>query len=324
MQTVLAGSKGEMEKDHIRGIHAALLTPRDARGQLDSQELEHQLTFQLEKGIRGFALNGATGEFCLTSPEDLKRSLSTTTASLPSDATLLCGIGAPDLEGVLALGHIAIENNADALLLPMPYFFRYVQDDLETFVRAVARELPAPILLYNLPQFSSALEPETVLSLIRSCDNVVGIKDSSGSLSILGALTENHVVCSRIVGNDGVLSAALTSGLCDGVVSGVACVLPELIQMLYTAEPCSRSFLNAEQTLSELLVKLDDLPVPWGLKAIAEVRQITRASIHLPASSRRAQQIKELQAWIPDWLNRIQSAGDQDPDEPLQPATFPA
>jgi 4-hydroxy-tetrahydrodipicolinate synthase len=315
---------GKMEKDRIHGICAALLTPRDSQGNLNPQQLEQQLTFQLDKGIRGFALNGATGEFCLTSREDLKRCLSSAASVMPADATLLCGIGGPDLQAVLALGRIAIENNADALLLPMPYFFRYAQDDLEAFVRAVARELPAPILLYNLPQFGSPLEPATVLSLITDCDNVIGIKDSSGSLSILSALTENQVVCSRIVGNDGVLSAALAGRCCDGVVSGVACVLPELIQMMYTAEPGSRAFLKAEEMLSELLVKLDDLPVPWGLKAIADVRQITRTPIHLPASPRRSQQIEELKSWIPAWLERVHSANANVHDRSLRATSSPA
>lgn len=308
----------KMAKEQIHGIHAALLTPRNSHGHLDQGELERQLGFLLDSGIRGFALNGATGEFCLTSQDDLKRCLLTASSTLPAGSTLLCGIGAARLEDAVALGRIAIEHNVAGLLLPMPYFFRYAQDDLEVFAQAVARELAVPIILYNLPQFSSGLEAETVISLIRGCRNIVGIKDSSGSLSILRALTETRVSASRIIGNDGVLAAALTDGLCDGVVSGVACVLPEMIQMLFAAQTGSDAFIETEHMLAELLAKLDDLPVPWGLKAIAEAREIACTSYHLPASPRRAQQIQEIQAWLPGWLQRVDAIGDLDRENSLR------
>lgn len=307
-----------MAKEQIHGIHAALLTPRNLHGHLDQGELERQLGFLLESGIRGFALNGATGEFCITSQEDLKRCLLTASSVLPAGSTLLCGIGAASLEEALALGRIAIEHHAAGLLLPMPYFFRYSQDDLEAFVQAVAQKLPAPILLYNLPQFSTGLEAETVISLIRGHSNVIGIKDSSGSLSILRALTDARVSASRIVGNDGVLAAAITDGLCDGVVSGVACALPEIIQMFFAAQPGSDAFKQTERMLAELLAKLDDLPVPWGLKVIAEARNIVRASYHLPVAPHRAQQIQEIRAWLPSWLERVLAIGDLDRENSLR------
>ena len=45
----------------------------------------------------------------------------------------------------------------------------------------------------------------------------------------------------RIVGDDGVLSAALHAEVCDGVISGVACVVPELILAVYSGESIGRT-----------------------------------------------------------------------------------
>ena len=89
------------------------------------------------------------------------------------------------------------------------------------------------MLLYNLPQFTSGLSKETVRRLILEVPNIIGIKDSSGSLDILSDLTAHNVETCRIVGNDSALALALTQRVCDGVVSGVACALPETIQALY-------------------------------------------------------------------------------------------
>jgi len=210
---------------------------------------------------------------------------------------LLCGIGAPSLAGCIELGRAAILGGADALLLPMPHFFPYSQDDLRAFCTAVARELDAPVLLYNLPRFTTPLEMETVRELIATVPNIIGIKDSSGSLEILRSLPAE--AC-RLVGDDSMLVDALNEHVCDGVVSGVAGVLPELISFLYYGRG-SADYAKGDALLRELLDHLSIFPVPWGLKLIAECRGLGTARFHQPQSSTRARQAREFSDWFPGW-----------------------
>jgi len=291
-----------MTKGLIHGVYAAALSPRDKHGDLDEAALARQLEFLLSSGIRNFALNGATGEYCSTSLSELKRSLHVAKIILPADANFLCGVGAGRLRDTLELGRAGMEAGAQGMLVPMPYFFPYAQNDLSAFVRAVATELPVPMLLYNLPQFTSGLEATTVITLIKECGNIIGIKDSSGSLEILRALTSEGIACSRIMGNDGVLAQALTAGICDGVVSGVACVLPEVIQPLFSNRTGSAPFRASTKRLKEFIARIDLLPAPWGLKAIAEARGIAAAVYPMSLSTERARQIRDLQEWFKEWI----------------------
>jgi dihydrodipicolinate synthase/N-acetylneuraminate lyase len=294
----LAGRKGtRMTKKLIFGTYAAVLVPRDSQGDLDEAALVRHLEFLLTHGIENFAFNGATGEYCLTSSAELERCLQIAKTTLPARAKFLCGVGAAGLRGTLALGRLSIEAGALGLLVPMPYFFPYAQDDLAAFVHAVASELPVPMLLYNLPKFTSGLEIATITDLLQECGNVIGIKDSSGSLAILRAITQAGIVSSRLCGNDEVLPQALIEGVCDGAVSGVACVVPELIEKVFANSPASPGFRKATELLHEFIARIDVLPCPWGLKAIAEARGIARATYLLPSSARRAKQINDLQSW---------------------------
>lgn len=86
------------------------------------------------------------------------------------------------------------------------------------------------------------MEASTVLNLIHRCNNLVGIKDSIGSLDILHSLTESGLECNRVVGNDSVLAPTLWKGLCDGVASGVSCVLPEILKAMFEFTPGSAEF----------------------------------------------------------------------------------
>lgn len=292
-------------KTKFHSVYAAVLLARDAHGRLDEEAVERHLEFLCSYGIRGFALNGATGEFASSSPSDVKRVLEIAASVLPTDAQVLCGVGAAALPETLALGNLALEARATGLLLPSPYFFPYSQGDLSAFVHAVADEVPLPILLYNLPQFTTGFETGLSVDLIRNCKGVVGIKDSSGSLDTVRTLTQNGVPASRYIGNDSVLAQALTERICDGVVSGVACVVPELILPLFANSPDSAAFQQTAEWLREFIAKINVLPTPWGLKAITEARGISHVSYALPLSVEREQQIREIQDWFRGWILKV-------------------
>jgi 4-hydroxy-tetrahydrodipicolinate synthase len=284
----------------VKGVYAAVLTTRKSGGTLDENAFEGLLGFLSDKGLDGFAINGATGEFCLTRPNELDRILAIARSVLGNKAPWLCGVGSAGLPGCLELGRIAAQHGAVGLLLPMPHFFPYGQADLHAFCVQAARELPLPVLLYNLPRFTSGLEPRTSVRLISECPNIVGIKDSSGSLDTLRALTQSGIDCCRIVGNDSALSIALREGVCDAVVSGVAGVAPELVRAVYdyAGDRESAGWLRDVGSLDELLAQIGDTPVPWGLKWIAESRGIARATFAQPVSAERITQGDRLKQWF--------------------------
>ena len=290
----------EVTQKRVQGIYAALLTPRLADGGLDLAGMRRLVEFLAEHDVRSFALNGATGEFCLTTPEELRTLFGVIREVLGNEANVLCGVGAAGLAGAIELAKIAQDEGSRALLAPAPYFFPYQQDDLEAFFQSLAVAVDVPVLLYNLPQFTSGLEVEMACRLIRDVPNIIGIKDSSGSLEILRALTRQAIPACRIIGNDSALVAALEEEILDGVVSGVACVAPELIQAVYASKD-PKQFRLAAGLLDEFITQLDVFPTPWGLKWIAEARGVLQASFAQPVSSRRRTQSAEVIQWFQNW-----------------------
>jgi 4-hydroxy-tetrahydrodipicolinate synthase len=292
-----------MAPHNIGGVYAAALTPRLKNDSVDVKALRALVEFLLQHGISKFALNGATGEFCLTTPEHLRILLSTVKEVSAGKAEMLCGVGAAGTAQAIEFAAVAQAEGVAGLLLPMPYFFPYPQQDLDAFCRTVAASTTLPVLLYNLPQFTSGLEKETVLNLITDVPNIVGIKDSSGSLDILRHLTAHRVDARRIVGNDSALAPALLEGVCDGVVSGVACVLPEVVQALYAqcSNTGSRAFQRASVLLDEFIAQLNVFPTPWGLKLIAEARGVFKASFAQPVTPHRLEKAQAMSTWFADW-----------------------
>jgi len=293
-----------MKAKLMERVSAALLMPRLEDESVDVPALRALVTFLMEKGVLSYAVNGATGEFCLTTPEQLALVLETVAEVSGGAAQVVCGVGAGGIGGTLKMVRVAEKANVAGILLPMPYFFPYEQGDLEAFCRGVAVRTSLPILLYNLPQFTSGLESETVRRLIGEVPNIVGIKDSSGSLEILRDLRRYGVEATGIVGNDSVFAEGLKEGVCDGVISGVACVLPEILLGLYRLrrDPNGAEFARTAGLLDEVIAELNRFPTPWGLKWMAEARGILNARFALPVSSERAESAVRMKEWASSWL----------------------
>ncbi len=290
----------------FRGVYAALLSPRSSDGELEVESFRQQVIELNKFGHRGYAINGATGEFTIASDADVDSLVRVARDQAP-EAEILCGIGAGDLRLTVRRARAAELAGAHAALLPMPSFFPYRADDLVAYTSAVASSIELPILLYNLPQFTSGLHVDTVLSLFEKYTNIVGIKDSSGSLDIVRSMTKAGLNRARLIGNDSALSAALTEGVCDGVVSGVACALPELMTSLFATGGRGDRFERKSRLLREFIEHLGPLPTPWGLKVASAVRNFTHGSYPFPLSKQREIEVAELREWFGGWYEKTLS-----------------
>jgi 4-hydroxy-tetrahydrodipicolinate synthase len=289
----------------IAGLFAAVVTPVQEDGRLDLPALDRIVEFLVDAGVSGICLGGATGEYPHFETADRKAMIRRVAERLPRNCGLLVGIGAPSMRYVVELGRAAIDAGSRALLLPMPMFFRYEQQDLEAFSARVSTTLQAPCLLYNLPGFTNGLAPATILNLLRSSEFIVGVKDSSGDSGNLQAFSDARRgrPWSLLVGDDRVLHAGLRAGW-DGGISGVAGFCPELLVGIYRSHVEGKPDETARLTglLDELIVHIAPFPTPWGIRIGLAARGIPTGPLPLPVTAVRQRQIAEFSEWFPAWL----------------------
>jgi 4-hydroxy-tetrahydrodipicolinate synthase len=289
----------------IEGLFAAVVTPVHEDGRLDLATFDRIVDFLVERGVSGICIAGATGEYPHFETADRKAVIRRAADRVPPGCELLVGIGAPSMRHVVELGRAAIDAGSRALLLPMPMFFRYEQEDLEAFSARISGTLRAPCLLYNLPGFTNGLEPATMLNLLRHEEFIVGVKDSSGRFEHLAALemARGDAPWSLLVGDDRALHAGLEAGW-DGGISGVAGFCPELLVALYRNHVAGRTGEAArlQTLLDELISHIAPFPTPWGIRIGLAARGIPTGPLPLPVTPARKRQIAEFTAWLPGWL----------------------
>lgn len=293
----------------IQGPMAALVTTRRPSGHtIDIGPALDVLDFVTGHGATGIALLGATGEFVHFDFDERMRfaHMAIRRCRVP----LLVNVSHSTLEGALTLARDAAGSGAAGLLLMPPYFFRYKQSELREFYLQFAEasaELP-PTYLYNLPFFTNGLEAETACAVLAS-GAFAGIKDSSGNLDMFAALAEQRArtAFTLLIGNDSILAARRHA--CDGVISGCACAVPDLIVGLDRAVTTGNEAAveRLGRRLAEFIEKIDPFPTPLGVQEALALRGFptvvapTRLGIALQAH-------RELfRAWFPSWLAEMQA-----------------
>ena len=294
-------------REAIAGLFAAVATPIHGDGRIDLATLDRLIDFLVEGGASGICLAGATGEYPHFETADRKAVIRRAAERLPRDRALLVGIGGPTVRHTIQLGESALQAGSRAVLLPMPMFFRYEQEDLYDFCTHVSGALRGPCLLYNLPDFTNALEPQTVVALLRDAEFIVGIKDSSGEVEHLTTFAEARQgePWTLLVGDDRVLHKGLQAGW-NGGISGVAGFCPELLVALYRChlERRHSEAARLQALLDELIAQLAVFPTPWGIRIGLAARGIDTGPLPLPLTAARQRQIAAFTKWLPEWLIR--------------------
>lgn len=294
----------------FKGALAALITPRDAAGALDWPALEMLCQFNLDRGVSGLVAGGATGDYASLSVADRIRQVEVAVAasSAKQNHPVLCGCGSARLDESVELARRAFAAGAAAILLPPPHFFRYSQEDLEGFYVEAAKRIDGPILLYNLAAFVTPMQPATIVRLLRATPQFVGVKDSSGELHAVEAITDRpELEAVRVVGHDGVLVDALRRKLADAAISGLACAVPEAIVAAFDASQTGDDgrLESLGALLDELLERVAALPYPWVVSKIAAIRGLGAPAYPFPPTDSRRQALDALSEWLPTWLDRL-------------------
>ncbi|MFN0169970.1 MAG: dihydrodipicolinate synthase family protein [Bryobacteraceae bacterium] len=289
----------------FRGVNVAAITPhRKETGESDIAATLDLLDQLESAGVNGIAIGGTTGEFMHFTNEERIRLISFAAKRLK--VPILAGITHSSFIGTVLLAEQAIDSGASALLIMPPYFFKYPQGEVLAFYRRLAERVDGacPMVLYNIPQFSSPVAYETAEILLGE-GIYQGIKDSSGDFENFQKLLALHdrKPFRLLVGNDIVFTRARRTGA-HGVVSGVASALPELMiginDSIERNQPAKTDRL--EQRLQEFIGWLGHFPVPVGVKEAVAVRGWKAGPHSIPFSAATEAKLEEFRVWLRDWL----------------------
>lgn len=292
------------------GIYAALPTPRRPDVvEADAAVLLDYLDAIVQTGVDGLVLFGSTGEFVHFDIAERKRVLAL--AIRRSRVPVLVNVSHSTFAGAIDLARDAAQAGAAGLLLMPPYFYHYNDEQVSAFYNEFAEELNgiASLYLYNLPMFTTPISRDLVAQLLRS-GAFAGIKDSTSDWSTFEDLTalRANLDFSLLVGNEVLYLRGRMAGA-DGIVSGIAAAIPELLLAIETA--IGASDINRAERLNdrlqEFVAYINQFPAAVAIKQAAAARDWPVAQFTIPFDERTKEGMVEFRRWLDAWLPSVLS-----------------
>ena len=295
-------------KDPLEGVIVAAITPRRQNElSIDLGAMLELVDFLGQSGASAIALLGSTGEF-VHFPVDDRRHM-TNFAAKRSRLPLLVNVSHSTLDGAVELASEAVDAGAAGLLLMPPYYFRYSQEAIRKFYLDFKALAPrdARVYLYNIPFFTSEIAIGTALSLLGT-GLFAGIKDSSGSWEYFTQLRD-HVTnnsYSILIGQERLYARARAEGA-HGIVSGVACAVPELILALEAAVAAGDAdrVKKLDARVGEFVDWISKFPAPVAIKEATRQRRIKSGAPAIDLGETEKAQMEQFLAWFGPWLGAV-------------------
>lgn len=257
----------------FNGIVTAMITPmRD--GIIDLMATEKHIEYLIEQKVHGLFILGTNGEFHVLSDEEkfyfAKHVIEYVQGRLP----VYVGVGACGTQETIKLAKKMETLNPDALTVITPYLVKLTQTELLQHFKMISETVNAPIILYNIPSNTGINIDPTTLKELASLKNILGIKDSSGSLENI----EKYITITKgrdfsvLVGSDSKILDALKLGA-KGAVASTTNVIAKHVVTLYEA------FLNNDIEKASVLQK--EIDVIRGVLKYATIPAVLKRAVSL-------------------------------------------
>ncbi|MCF7955310.1 MAG: 4-hydroxy-tetrahydrodipicolinate synthase [Phycisphaerae bacterium] len=264
------------------GSMVALITPFQD-GKVDYRTLEELVDFQLESGTDGIVPVGTTGESPTLTHEENKKVIEFVVKTVNGHVPVIAGTGSNSTAEAIDMTEYARKVGADASLQVTPYYNKPTQEGFYQHFKMIAEEVNLPVVLYNIPGRSAAgMTSETIIRLSH-IENIVAIKEASGSMDIASDVAGNCDL--DILSGDDSLTLPIASIGGKGVISVVANIVPADVKamtdlILQGDLVSARKWHHKLFTLSKSLLSMSTNPIP--IKAAMEILDMAPGEMRLP------------------------------------------
>lgn len=213
----------------LKGTYTALITPF-REDQIDEEGLVQLIHKQLQAGITGLLILGATGEAASLNEEEQKRVIEIAVREAKGKAVIMVGTGSASTARTIEKTKQAQDLGADCALIVTPYYNKPTQEGIFRHFEAIATQVTLPIMIYNAPGRTGVnIETSTFLRLA-ALKPIVGVKECSGNVAhtadIIQIVTTQYSSFAVMSGDDGLALPMMALGA-TGLISVTSNLFPE-------------------------------------------------------------------------------------------------
>ncbi len=176
----------------LHGIFPPITTPFYPDGNVYFRKLTQNVERYSKTPVAGIVVLGSTGEAILLSDQERRDVLKAAREAAAPNKVLVAGTGIESASETLRLTEYAASVGYDVAMVRTPHYYKKQMQpaNLLAFYRTVADRSPLPVIIYNFPQATGYDIPAEVVIELAQHPNLIGIKESSGSIEKVQQMVE--------------------------------------------------------------------------------------------------------------------------------------
>lgn len=259
------------------GAGVALATPFKENMEVNFEKIEELVDFHVDNGTDCIVVMGTTGEAATLTHEEHLECIKVVIDRVKGRIPVVAGTGSNCTETAIYLSKEADKYGADGVLVVTPYYNKATQNGLVAHYTEVAKNINIPLIMYNVPSRTGCtLQPATIAKLVKDVDNIVGVKDATGNLSMTAKtmqLTDGNI--DLYSGNDDQIVPIMSLGGI-GVISVLSNVAPRQTHDICQAaldgdfKKAAKLQLDAIPLVDALFCEVNPIPVKAALNLMGK------------------------------------------------------
>lgn len=246
-----------MKKVALKGIIPATVLPMTRAFQPDYPALKRYMSWLIDQGIHGLAINVDTGEGPHLYPAERLKVLETVATLVKGRIPVISGLGAPFTHQAVGAAKDLKSAGADALLVFPPSAFRGHPLPAEipvNYYRAVGEGAHIPLVLFQLQEALGGVEfSDDVMVQIAKLDCVIAMKEATFDArrfkDTVARMQQAKADITILTGNDNFIYESFLLGA-EGALIGFGTLIPRMQVDMYEAH------LNGERHRAAQLGRL--------------------------------------------------------------------
>ena len=274
-----------MARNIFKGLGVALITPFTSDGSVDFKSLTCLVEHLIDNGADFLCILATTSEApCLSAyeKEEVKKHvIDINRGRLP----ILMGCGGNNTKAIVDELKNSDWRGIDGVLSVCPYYNKPSQEGLYQHFKAIAEASPLPVVLYNVPGRTGVnLKAETTVRLANDCENIIAIKEASGSLEQVDEIIKNKPARFDVISGDDALTFSMVASGAAGSISVIGNALPKEVSRMIRLE--FKGEYEAARTIHHRFTELYSLLFidgnPAGVKALLHEMGFIENVLRLP------------------------------------------
>lgn len=274
-----------------------MVTPFCKDGSVDYDALKRLVEYQLDNGADFMCILATTGETPCLTLEEKSRIKNLIVDIVRGRVPILMGCGGNNTAAVVEELKNGDFKGIDGILSVCPYYNKPSQEGLYRHFKAIAEATTLPVVLYNVPGRTGILmKAETTCRLAHDCENIVAIKEASGSLELVDEIIKHKPDNFDIISGDDALTYPMVASGAVGVISVIGNALPKefsrMIRLEFNNEYAAARRIHHKFTDLYSLLFVDGNPA--GVKALLHEMGFIENVLRLPLVPTRVTTVQKM------------------------------